>query len=79
VTVDYTVTGAGAKPTDTTDTVSVSDGNGHSCSGTLMNGNGHCTITAFTGAAGASVTLIATYAGDTNNSGSVSAPYSTTD
>jgi len=33
----------------------------------------------FTGTAGANVNLTATYAGDTNNSGSSSVPYSTTD
>ena len=78
VTVDFSV--AGQNGGKVTGTASVSDSTGaFTCSGTLAtNGTGHCTIT-FTGTAGANVTLTATYVGDTNNIGSVSTPYSTTD
>ena len=78
VTVDFSV--AGVSGSKQTGTVGVSDSAGNNtCSGSLAaNGTGHCTIT-FIGVSGASVTLTATYQGDANNAGSVSASYSTTD
>ncbi len=78
VTVYFTV--AGQNGGKATGAVNVSDSTGaFTCSATLAaNGTGHCPIT-FTGTAGANVTLTATYAGDTNNGSSISAPYSTTD
>jgi hypothetical protein len=78
VTVAFTV--AGQNGGKVTGAVNVSDSTGaFTCSAALAtNGTGHCMIT-FTGTAGANVNLTATYAGDTNNSGSSSVPYSTTD
>ncbi len=66
-TVSFGVTGAGATPTGS---VTVSDGSGATCNGSLVAGAGSCQLTSTT--AGAK-TLTAAYGGDANYTGSTSA------
>ena len=70
VTVDFSVTQAITNPTRPTGSVTVQASSGESCTGMLSGGNGSCKITLNTAG---SITLTATYSGDANNNGSVSA------
>ncbi len=65
-TVNFSVSGAGVTPTGT---VTVSDGTGDTCNGSLIGGAGSCQLTATT--AGLK-TLVGSYGGDANYSGSSS-------
>ncbi len=67
VTVSYSVTGGGADPTGT---VTVSDGGGNSCSGTVAAGS--CSLTF---AAAGDKTLTADYGGDVNYNPASSSPF----
>lgn len=67
VTVNYAVSGSGGIPTGT---VTVTASTGETCSGTLVNGSGSCSLT-FTAAG--SPKLTASYSGDSNFKASTSA------
>ena len=68
VLVHFTVTAA-TNYKAPTGKVTVNASTGESCSGTLVSGSGSCSVTF---SAAGSTTLTATYAGDNNNSSSVS-------
>jgi hypothetical protein len=73
VTIDYTVAQANGNSNYATGTVTVNASTGETCKSSLSDGAGKCMITFKTAG---TRTLTATYAGSTNNSGSVSSGYS---
>ncbi len=76
VMVDFTVANGLATTHEATGRVTATASSGETCTGTLAAGKGSCVLTFGTAE---SETLTASYAGDSNNNASSSAPFSLTD